>query len=135
MGDISPGMKVLGSDGSTVEAIASPGEHKADSYRVRLERGGACEEIIASGDHVWPVLDLQSQADVQLRSDRAGVPVETGLWMHKAKMLSTRQIAAMRRGSAGVPRSEEHTTELQSRENLVCRLLLAKKNKKKSKWL
>lgn len=103
MGDISPGMKVLGSDGSTVEVIATTGEHKADSYRVRLERGGACEEIIASGDHVWPVLDLQSQADIQLRSDRAGVPVETGLWMHKAKMLSTRQIAAMRRGSAVVP--------------------------------
>src|SRR5690606_42067177 len=29
-------------------------------------------------------------------------------------------------------RSEEHTSELQSRENLVCRLLLEKKNKEKS---
>src|SRR5207302_10614737 len=29
-----------------------------------------------------------------------------------------------------VPRSEEHTSELQSRENLVCRLLLEKKKKK-----
>src|SRR5690606_41612907 len=28
----------------------------------------------------------------------------------------------------GTPRSEEHTSELQSRENLVCRLLLEKKN-------
>src|SRR5690606_39359214 len=28
-------------------------------------------------------------------------------------------------------RSEEHTSELQSRENLVCRLLLEKKNKTK----
>src|SRR5690606_42028701 len=28
----------------------------------------------------------------------------------------------------GVRRSEEHTSELQSRENLVCRLLLEKKN-------
>src|SRR5690606_39886465 len=27
-----------------------------------------------------------------------------------------------------IPRSEEHTSELQSRENLVCRLLLEKKN-------
>src|SRR5690606_41842354 len=27
------------------------------------------------------------------------------------------------------PRSEEHTSELQSRENLVCRLLLEKKNR------
>src|SRR5690606_41966531 len=29
-------------------------------------------------------------------------------------------------------RSEEHTSELQSRENLVCRLLLEKKKKKKA---
>src|SRR5690606_39793097 len=32
------------------------------------------------------------------------------------------------RGPDG-PRSEEHTSELQSRENLVCRLLLEKKNR------
>src|SRR6266511_3424946 len=32
---------------------------------------------------------------------------------------------------AAVSRSEEHTSELQSRENLVCRLLLEKKKKKK----
>src|SRR5215475_15519228 len=30
-------------------------------------------------------------------------------------------------------RSEEHTSELQSRENLVCRLLLEKKKKKKKR--
>src|SRR5690606_40047110 len=29
---------------------------------------------------------------------------------------------------SGVARSEEHTSELQSRENLVCRLLLEEKN-------
>src|SRR5688572_31809610 len=31
---------------------------------------------------------------------------------------------------AGAGRSEEHTSELQSQSNLVCRLLLEKKNKK-----
>src|SRR5690554_6775632 len=31
----------------------------------------------------------------------------------------------------GLPRSEEHTSELQSRPHLVCRLLLEKKKKKK----
>src|SRR5690606_40910655 len=31
------------------------------------------------------------------------------------------------------PRSEEHTSELQSRENLVCRLLLEKKKKVKQR--
>src|SRR5436309_15906684 len=35
--------------------------------------------------------------------------------------------------SAASERSEEHTSELQSRENLVCRLLLEKKKKKKKK--
>src|SRR5688572_31728535 len=37
------------------------------------------------------------------------------------------------RGGRTVPvRSEEHTSELQSQSNLVCRLLLEKKKKKKS---
>src|SRR5207342_3812457 len=35
-----------------------------------------------------------------------------------------------RRARPAAPRSEEHTSELQSRENLVCRLLLEKKKKK-----
>src|SRR5436309_15871477 len=35
-----------------------------------------------------------------------------------------------RRQEAASQRSEEHTSELQSRENLVCRLLLEKKKKK-----
>src|SRR5690606_40585389 len=32
-------------------------------------------------------------------------------------------------------RSEEHTSELQSRENLVCRLLLEKKQARPQRWL
>src|SRR5690606_41642747 len=36
--------------------------------------------------------------------------------------------AATRWSVVGASRSEEHTSELQSRENLVCRLLLEKKN-------
>src|SRR5205807_10394002 len=36
------------------------------------------------------------------------------------------------RGLGPLPRSEEHTSELQSPCNLVCRLLLEKKNDKKS---
>src|SRR5205085_11111329 len=35
--------------------------------------------------------------------------------------------------SPSVQRSEEHTSELQSQSNLVCRLLLEKKKKKKKK--
>src|SRR5690606_41997764 len=40
-------------------------------------------------------------------------------------------LASMCIGVGQGVRSEEHTSELQSRENLVCRLLLEKKNKKR----
>src|SRR2546429_4684540 len=43
-----------------------------------------------------------------------------------------RQLAGAR---AHRPRSEEHTSELQSRLNLVCRLLLEKKKKKKQRLI
>src|SRR5690606_40191276 len=41
--------------------------------------------------------------------------------------LSLRYSAVFAPGEGTGPRSEEHTSELQSRENLVCRLLLEKK--------
>src|SRR3712207_8342428 len=40
-----------------------------------------------------------------------------------------RSLQRPRRGSLGHGRSEEHTSELQSRQYLVCRLLLEKKKK------
>src|SRR5690606_23728614 len=40
--------------------------------------------------------------------------------------VSSNQIFAIENGKAVLKRSEEHTSELQSRENLVCRLLLEK---------
>src|SRR2546430_7671457 len=39
---------------------------------------------------------------------------------------------ALRRALRGLDRSEEHTSELQSQSNLVCRLLLEKKKKLKT---
>src|SRR2546430_11029484 len=42
-------------------------------------------------------------------------------------------VARTRRRSAATTRSEEHTSELQSQSNLVCRLLLEQK-KKTSDW-
>lgn len=96
MGDLTVGAKVLGADGAPVAVVATTGHHRADCYRMRLERGGAIEEIIASGDHLWPVFDLQTISDIQLKSDRAGVPVETGLWHHRARVVSTRELSSLR---------------------------------------
>src|SRR5438309_5994432 len=47
--------------------------------------------------------------------------------------LRPRQNPPHRRQEPAGPRSEEHTSELQSQFHLVCRLLLEKKKKKKQK--
>src|SRR2546428_1480059 len=48
---------------------------------------------------------------------------------------ASRKSSPLRRRSALCARSEEHTSELQSRSDLVCRLLLEKKKKSKQKSL
>src|SRR5690606_40177508 len=45
----------------------------------------------------------------------------------QTKIPSDRTQALAATSTSSLPRSEEHTSELQSRENLVCRLLLEKK--------
>src|SRR3989475_1656220 len=47
--------------------------------------------------------------------------------------VTTRQMVSLTNSAdSSPPRSEEHTSELQSQSNLVCRLLLEKKKKKRS---
>src|SRR5690606_40286307 len=62
----------------------------------------------------------------------------TGLWPRRSITLVTfrmgtwisSRLTTQKSGSSATStRSEEHTSELQSRENLVCRLLLEKKKK------
>src|SRR5690606_39687054 len=57
-----------------------------------------------------------------------------GLVLRKDRLLSpaaTKVLTALRQTASAVyGRSEEHTSELQSRETIVCRLLLEKKNKR-----
>src|SRR2546427_4509838 len=59
-------------------------------------------------------------------ADSAG---RTGL-IHSHSYSSARETVPARPPSAFSTRSEEHTSELQSQSNLVCRLLLEKKKKK-----
>src|SRR2546422_7580228 len=61
------------------------------------------------------------------RRDRTAAAVEPDRQPHLAAQLVTSQRAHGARGW----RSEEHTSELQSRLHLVCRLLLEKKKKQK----
>src|SRR2546427_8471294 len=69
----------------------------------------------------------------------------TTLFRSSAKALAVpigaeETLLSQRAGGIGIPhkaqRSEEHTSELQSQSNLVCRLLLEKKKKNRSKrWI
>src|SRR3712207_9562244 len=63
-----------------------------------------------------PALKLYGRYRLAVEHDRMGHPeVAAGL------------VAAVAAGDPSSPRSEEHTSELQSRQYLVCRLLLEKK--------
>src|SRR5437588_7628725 len=77
------------------------------------------EQIIRDGSLVVPDLGVETlqvtSADAALR----GVPV--------GSLVS----ALVAKGPAEAARSEEHTSELQSHSDLVCRLLLEKKKQKK----
>src|SRR5688572_31326330 len=59
------------------------------------------------------------------------LPIYSQTREHSSFLESRRQAARARgvRGRRRVKRSEEHTSELQSQSNLVCRLLLEKKKK------
>src|SRR5438270_5121994 len=64
------------------------------------------------------------------RRGRRGDGGARGLLCHAAALSASRP-QRVRRNRSGVTRSEEHTSELQSQSNLVCRLLLEKKKKNK----
>src|SRR3712207_7842982 len=63
-----------------------------------------------------------------LRKQAHASLVEMSRWKHEPHALPAFILLGR---TAGI-RSEEHTSELQSRQYLVCRLLLEKKKKKKS---
>src|SRR5260221_4885512 len=74
------------------------------SQRVRARRGRAAHRDVQSGGCPWVTLDGNGGR--------------------------RRGRAAVQRRREGTERSEEHTSELQSHSDLVCRLLLEKKKKK-----
>src|SRR3712207_7886267 len=65
--------------------------------------------------------------DINVRDTGVGIPSDKiGDVFEKFKQVDNR-LTKISEGS-GIGRSEEHTSELQSRQYLVCRLLLEKKN-------
>src|SRR5688572_32679180 len=56
--------------------------------------------------------------------------IGAGIWVWRRADPTTADEAALDEQPTGRARSEEHTSELQSQSNLVCRLLREKKKKK-----
>src|SRR5215203_6845824 len=86
---------------------------------IELEMSNATTMLIPSD------VDVTACAPARGRA-RATTPLTS------ARFRSSARKRAIPRPALG-PRSEEHTSELQSRQYLVCRLLLEKKKKKKKK--
>src|SRR5690606_41517103 len=98
----------------------------------------------ASSHHRRPPLPTRRSSDLSSPATRATSSAGTTRLTRPSRsasaagrsspknMISLARCSPTRRGSSQQPppsgRSEEHTSELQSRENLVCRLLLEKKN-------
>src|SRR3712207_8673569 len=85
-------------------------------YTTLFRSPGICE---------GPVLD-QEHLRNRLRQNRKIHASSQSIVLGLGRRIDVRQ---ERLQSTGRPRSEEHTSELQSRQYLVCRLLLEKKKK------
>src|SRR5690606_10433843 len=122
---------------------AEPGEHRGGTGP-RVGPAGRGAGVAARSSVICATRGLQGHGAVPLRRTLAGgVPGARG-GHHPGGQRQTGggggggELPGPRpcdprdlRRSRPVRRSEEHTSELQSRENLVCRLLLEKKKKKK----
>src|SRR5690606_40001563 len=104
-------------EGSSMEATLVRGTR---GHRIRLRAGADACEALKRGDEVRLGLHpLAVTGEGQRPGDLSARP-----------MLGRLSIPGSWRLHVDVrDRSEEHTSELQSRENLVCRLLLEKKKK------
>src|SRR5207302_7047696 len=105
-----------------------------------FEIPGLQEPIAAECARPAPPMGAEGSGDRDLADSRFDDRVIAATSGRSKPSCSDRSLAG--RGNCGIDpggsrrvlgvRSEEHTSELQSRENLVCRLLLEKKKKKKT---
>src|SRR5438874_6194142 len=123
--------RILGIESScdeTAAAVVSDGREilssvVASQVDVHRKYGGVVPEL-ASREHLRQIVPVVREALAQ-----------AGLKLEKVDAIGVTQgpglVGALLVGiTYGKTRSEEHTSELQSRRDLVCRLLLEKKKKK-----
>src|SRR5690606_5130333 len=106
----------------------------------RVQRPEMALQCVAPGlgqgvpGHRLAVDEIAAQADIPfvLEAPQLGAEVAVGQFqlLLEARKADLAMAGEQHRDRKAHARSEEHTSELQSRENLVCRLLLEKKKRK-----
>src|SRR5436309_3810227 len=86
--------------------------------------------LFRSGSGHQRILQHQPAQPAEREGDVRGFGAEAEPQV-RGGWIEVQHLAVGRGAPRQFDRSEEHTSELQSRENLVCRLLLEKKKKKK----
>src|SRR5690554_7010253 len=91
---------------------------------------GRKQRVVVAANHIFSLKTLDDCLDALVQLKVA--PIVEGLVI----IVQARAVQALHKlGPKNIARSEEHTSELQSRPHLVCRLLLEKKKKKKPQIL
>src|SRR5690606_39379463 len=112
--------------------VAGPAQYR---FRFATVPGGLAKARLASGavaarNHPGGAEVGVDVVQIQVRGAHLHGQFEAGVGQQLLGQFN-RQIVRMQvatdKARPATPRSEEHTSELQSRENLVCRLLLEKK--------
>src|SRR5437868_5925262 len=106
----------------------------ADAAFGRLEYAGSVEEAAREADLVIEAVpeEMESKIEIFTLLDKICRPAT--ILASNTSSLSITEIASVTYRAKKCVRSEEHTSELQSRFDLVCRLLLEKK-KERMKYL
>src|SRR5690606_21926604 len=116
--------------GDNVAIVANDGGLPAG---IAIPDGPVLREHVPQG-HKVALADLAAGEAVRRYDVTIGTalePLPAGSWVNERRlaMPTAPELSNLPVATRNAPRSEEHTSELQSRENLVCRLLLEKKRR------
>src|SRR5690606_40778316 len=122
-----------GRRGAGQEAVRARGSGfpaRGERFLQPIEPGASARHVRGVPMRSRLALAVALTATASLALAQAGCSSRTS-GLPNAPIFNTGASATIIPPGAPAPRSEEHTSELQSREKLVCRLLLEKKKSKK----